>query len=75
MKAIKNLFLWIENKFWNVVIPLMSNSTLVHRFVVMGFRADKSYKKLNILYKVSIMVVGGWLVGFLIGSLFLGKVF
>lgn len=71
MKIIKNFFLWIENKFWNVVIPLMSNSTFVHRIVVTSFRVNKAYSQLNLLMKMMIMAIGGWLIGFLIGAIFI----
>lgn len=71
MKYIRNFFLWIENKFWNIVIPLMSNSTVVHRVVVVGIRFNKAYQNLNLLVKVFIIAFGGWLVGFLIGAIFI----
>ena len=71
MKLIKNFFLWIENKFWSAVIPLMSNSTLVHRFMVTGFKVNNAYKEMNLLLKVMILAICGWLIGFLIGAIFI----
>ena len=71
MKFIKNFFLWIENRFWNIVIPWMNNSAFVHRLVVTSFRFNKAYKQMNLLMKMMILAIGGWLVGFLIGAIFI----
>ena len=71
MKIFKNFFLSIENKFWNIVIPMMSNSTFVHRIVMTGYRFNSAYKQMNLLMKVMILAIGGWLIGFLIGAIFI----
>ena len=71
MKIIKNFFLWIENKFWNIVIPLMSSSAFVHRIVMVGFRWNNTYKSFHLALRVLIVALSGWLVGFLIGAIFI----
>lgn len=71
MKIIKNFFLWLENRFWSIVIPMMSNSAFVHRIVMVGFRWNNTYKELNLILKVLIVAFSGWLVGFLIGAIFI----
>ncbi len=67
--SVKPLFNNLELRFWNTVIPLMQNSSFLHRVLPWLYREASLHLNLKNLLVVFTCMISGVSLGFILGIL------